>query len=130
MADDWWGRPVLAIIPRLFLDHFHHTSLIAEGPEGMAGFLVGFPSPALPGEAYIHFVGVSPDARKSGLARTMYERFFDVARAHGRHVVKAVTAPVNETSIAFHRRMGFEVGGPVPGYNGLGTSLVTFTRTI
>ncbi|MFB4285440.1 N-acetyltransferase family protein [Nonomuraea sp. MTCD27] len=131
VVDDWWGRPVLPALPRLFLDHFHSTSLIASSGTGaLAGFLIGFPSPSLPDEAYIHFVGVSPAARKSGLARIMYERFFDLARGHGRLVVRAVTAPVNETSIAFHRRMGFEAGDPVPGYNGPGTSLVTFVREI
>ncbi|MEO3794165.1 GNAT family N-acetyltransferase [Nonomuraea sp. B10E15] len=133
VVDDWWGRPVLPSLPRLFLDHFHGTSLIAEGPEGpgdMAGFLIGFVSPSQPGEAYIHFVGVAPGARESGVARSMYERFFGIARDHGRHVVRAITAPVNERSIAFHRRMGFEAGDPVPGYNGPGTSLVTFVRTL
>ncbi|MEV0380833.1 GNAT family N-acetyltransferase [Nonomuraea sp. NPDC050643] len=130
MADDWWGRPILPVLPRLFLDHFHRTSLVAEGPDGLAGFLVGLLSPSLPDEAYIHFVGVCPDARTSGLGRTLYERFFDLARDDGRHVVKAVTAPVNATSIAFHRRMGFTASDPVPGYNGPGTSLVTFARTI
>ncbi|MEV1172564.1 GNAT family N-acetyltransferase [Nonomuraea sp. NPDC049784] len=128
VVDDWWGRPVLPSLPRLFLDHFHQTSLIAEGPAGMAGFLIGFLSPSVPDEAYIHFVGVSPDARNGGLARTMYERFFELARRHDRRVVKAITASVNQTSIAFHRRMGFEVGEPIPGYNGPGTSLVTFAR--
>ncbi|TDE36849.1 GNAT family N-acetyltransferase [Nonomuraea mesophila] len=142
VVDEWWGRPILASLPRLFLDHFHHTSLIAEspagpaglggpdGPDGMAGFLIGFVSPSQPGEAYIHFVGVAPAARRSGVARSMYERFFGIARDHGRHVVRAITAPVNERSVAFHRRMGFEAGGPVPGHNGPGTSLVTFVRTL
>ncbi|MBF8187421.1 GNAT family N-acetyltransferase [Nonomuraea sp. K274] len=130
VVDDWWGRPILPSLPRLFLDHFHRTSLVAEGPEGMAGFLIGFVSPSEPDEAYIHFVGVAPAARTSGLARTMYERFFDLARHHDRQVVKAITAPVNQTSIAFHRRMGFQVGDPVPGYNGPGTSLVTFVRPL
>ncbi|MFI7615025.1 GNAT family N-acetyltransferase [Nonomuraea terrae] len=131
VVDDWWGRPVLAALPRLFLDHFHRTSLIAQGPgRGMAGFLVGFPSPSLPGEAYIHFVGVAPEARASGLGRTMYERFFDLARGEGCHVVRAITAPVNTASIAFHRRMGFTADGPVPGYHGPGTAMMTFTRKL
>ncbi|SDH57378.1 GNAT family N-acetyltransferase [Nonomuraea jiangxiensis] len=130
VVDDWWGRPILSVLPRLYLDHFHRTSLIADGPAGMSGFLIGFMSPSLPDEAYIHFVGVSPGARGSGLARTMYERFFDLARRHDRRVVKAITAPVNTASQAFHRRLGFTVGDPVPGYNGPGTSVVTFARTL
>jgi len=151
VVDDWWGRPVRASLPRLFLDHFHATSLIAERRHGpvsrpdsgpisvtghapglssgdLAGFLIGFPSPSLPDEAYIHFVGVHPEARGSGLARTLYESFFTLARDHGRRVVRAITAPVNTASIAFHRKMGFTVSGPVPGYNGPGTSLITFSR--
>ncbi|MGI5288423.1 N-acetyltransferase family protein [Nonomuraea polychroma] len=130
VVDEWWGRPILSSLPRLFLDHFHRTSLVAEGPEGMAGFLVGFLSPSAEDEAYIHFVGVSPAARGEGLARAMYERFFALARAHDRHVVKAITSTVNEASIAFHRRMGFTVSDAVPDYNGPGTRLVTFSRAI
>jgi hypothetical protein len=34
VADGWWGRPVLASPPRLFLDHFHRSSLVIEGPGG------------------------------------------------------------------------------------------------
>jgi ribosomal protein S18 acetylase RimI-like enzyme len=130
VVDEWWGRPVGSALPRLFLDHFHRTSLVAEGPDGMAGFLVGFLSPSALDEAYIHFVGVSPAHRRAGLARTMYERFFALARDHGRHVVRAITSSRNATSIAFHRRLGFATSDPIPGYNGPGTELVTFTRAI
>ena len=66
VVDDWWGRPVLSSLPRLFLDHFHRTSLIAEATEGMSGFLVGIVSPSELDQAYIHFVGVCPQARKNG----------------------------------------------------------------
>ncbi|MFG1707913.1 GNAT family N-acetyltransferase [Nonomuraea sp. M3C6] len=130
VVDEWWGRPVLPSLPRLFLDHFHQTSLIAESPAGMSGFLIGFMSPSEPDQAYIHFVGVSRGARASGIARSMYERFFDMARHHDRRIVNAITSPVNETSKAFHHRMGFTVSDPIPDYNGPGTKLVTFTRTI
>ncbi|SDK86752.1 L-amino acid N-acyltransferase YncA [Nonomuraea maritima] len=130
VVDEWWGRPVLPALPRLFLDHFHRTSLIAEQGDEMVGFLVGFMSPSLPGEAYIHFVGVAPEVRASHLGRVMYERFFDLARADGRHVVRAITSPVNAASVAFHRRMGFAAGDPVDGYHGPGRSMVTFVREI
>jgi hypothetical protein len=58
-------------------------------------------------------------------------------RAHGRTVVRAVTAPVNTGSVAFHRRMGFEVEpgpagrGDAPvaaGYDGPGQDRVRFTK--
>ncbi|WP_433660852.1 N-acetyltransferase family protein [Nocardia sp. CA-128927] len=130
VVDQWWGREVLPVLPRLFLDHFHRTSLVAEAGERLSGFLIGFPSPSESDEAYIHFVGVHPESRKSGLARELYQRFFVTAREHGRRVVTAVTAPANETSIAFHRRMGFTVGGPVPDYNGPGRHLMIFRREI
>ncbi|GAA2640345.1 hypothetical protein GCM10010399_87370 [Dactylosporangium fulvum] len=130
VVDDWWGRPILGALPRLFLDHFHRTSLVAGTGDGMSGFLVGIVSPSEPGEAYIHFVGVHPEARKTGLARALYERFFEIARAHDRRVVKAITSPANRTSIAFHQRMGFTVTGPVRDYNGPGHDLVTFERGI
>jgi hypothetical protein len=69
VVDDWWGHPVHRALPRLFLDHFHDTSFIAERSRGeLAGFLVGFGSPAQRDCAYIQFVGVAPEERKSGLA--------------------------------------------------------------
>jgi ribosomal protein S18 acetylase RimI-like enzyme len=128
LVEDWWGRPILPALPRLFLDHFHRTSFVAESAHGLDGFLIGLLSPSQPDEAYIHFIGVAPVARRGGLARTLYTGFFELARHEGRTVVRAVTAPVNEASIAFHRSMGFAVRGPVVGYNGPGTSLMVFER--
>ena len=130
VLDDWWGRPVSGALPRLFLDHFHATSAIAEAGGDLVGFLVGILSPSLPDAAYIHFVGVHPDRRGDGLARTLYERFFALAAADGRTVVRAVTAPVNAPSIAFHTAMGFTVTGPIPGYDGPGDVKVRFERPL
>ena len=130
VVDDWWGRPILEVLPRLFLDHFHATSLVAEDDDGLAGFLVGFHSPSEPDQAYIHFVGIAPRQRGRGLGRALYEQFFAAAREAGRTWVDAVTSPVNTPSIAFHRAMGFEVGGPVADHGGPGHPLMTFTRRL
>lgn len=116
VLDEWWGRPVAGILQPLFLDHFFTTSYVAESDGALAGFLVGFLSPSRPRVAYIHFVGVHPEHRRSGLARDLYRRFFDLARRDGRTEVWAVTSPVNERSIAFHRAMGFTVSGPEHGH--------------
>jgi ribosomal protein S18 acetylase RimI-like enzyme len=130
VVDQWWGRPVLAALPRLFLDHFHGSSLVVDGPDGPVAFLIGILSPAQPRRAYIHFAGVAPHARQAGLGRRLYEEFFARARADGRRVVSAVTAPANAGSIAFHRSMGFAVTGPVPDYNGPSRDFVTFERPL
>jgi ribosomal protein S18 acetylase RimI-like enzyme len=150
VMDDWWGRPVRAVLPRLFLDHFSPTSLIAEdldaaadpgaasGPDAvkrpgaaseagaLAGFLVGFMSPSLPREAYIHFIGVSPRHRRGGLARRLYGRFFQLARSDGRSIVRAITSPQNAVSVAFHSSLGFTVTGPVRDYHGPGADRILF----
>ncbi|MFD6951889.1 GCN5 family acetyltransferase [Nocardiopsis sp. TSRI0078] len=127
VCDDWWERPVAHILPRLFLDHFHSTSLVAERGGELAGFLVGFPSPSVPEEAYVHFAGVAPEHRRTGLASRLYRRFTDGARADGRTVVRAVTSPANERSIAFHRSHGFGVTGPHADYDGPGADRMVFT---
>ena len=56
-------------------------------------------------------IGVRPDLRASGLARSLYERFFAAMRASGAVRVDAITGPGNVGSQRFHRAMGFEPTG-------------------
>src|SRR5919202_4430977 len=94
VIDDWWGgRAMRDMLPRLFFVHFRETSFVAEDDGELVGFLNGFLSQTHADEAYVHFVGVHPAHRGGGLARELYERFFAVARAHGRSVVRCVTSP-------------------------------------
>ena len=130
VMDDWWGRVVHTGLPRLFLDHFHSTRLIAERDSDLAGFLIGFLSPAAPDTAYIHFAGVSPRFRGTGLGRDLYARFFGVAQAGQRRVVRAITSPVNHGSIAFHTALGFTVTGPVRDYDGPSIDRILFERRL
>lgn len=130
VADEWWGRAVRQVLPRLFLDHFHATSLVAERAGALIGFVVGFFSPAAADVAYIHFTGVHPDFRGRGLARVLYQRFFALAAADGRRVVDAITSPANHGSIAFHTAMGFTVTGPVRDYDGPGDLKMVFERRL
>jgi ribosomal protein S18 acetylase RimI-like enzyme len=113
VMDAWWGgRRLTALLPSLFLEHFAGTSLTAEDADGeLAGFLVGFDSPDHPGEAYVHFLGVRPDQRGSGLGRALHDRFAHEALGRGVTTVRCVTSPVNTASVAFHTRIGFEVEG-------------------
>ncbi|GAA1628733.1 GNAT family N-acetyltransferase [Leucobacter chromiireducens subsp. solipictus] len=131
VIDEWWGRAASRDLTRLFLDHFSNTSLIAETQgEELAGFVLGFPSPAQPTLAYIHFTGVHPAHRRSGLARTLYARFCEDMRSRGCTEAKAITSPVNERSIAFHRALGFSVSAPIRDYDGPGLDRVVFRRPL
>jgi ribosomal protein S18 acetylase RimI-like enzyme len=127
VVDDWWGgRQMVAMLPKLFFVHFRDTSFVAEEDGRLAGFLCGFRSQTFDDEAYIHFVGVDPAQRGSGLGRELYERFFEAVKP--RTVVRAVTSPVNESSVAFHRALGFEVERVDDDYDGQGEARVLLVR--
>jgi L-amino acid N-acyltransferase YncA len=113
-----------------FLDHFWSYSRIVEDEHGLAAFLLAFISPSEARQAYVHFVGVRPDHRRSGLARELYEDFAGYASELGCAELRAVTAPSNTASIRFHRNVGFTVSKPVADYNGPGRPMVTFRRQL
>lgn len=131
VIDDWWGgRRMRDMLPRLFFTHFRDTSFVADDGAGLAGFLCGFLSQTYPDQAYVHFVGVAPERRKSGLASELYERFFEAARSARRTSVHCVTSPGNTGSLAFHRRIGFEIEAEVEGYDGSGEIRVLLRRAL
>ena len=110
VLNEWWGgRQMATMLPRMFFKHFSETGFLAEIDDKNVGFLIGFFSATFKSEAYIHFAGVHPDHRKMGIGRSLYHRFFDVSRKHGRSIIRCVTSPVNKNSIAFHRSMGFQL---------------------
>ena len=140
LVDHWWGgRKVADKLPRWFFIHFSSTSWVVEDQGEPVAFICGFISPSRPGQAYIHFIGVHPDYRHQGLASRLYWRFFAASARSGCREVHSLTSPVNLGSIAFHRRMGFEVrpggreanGVPVAvDYNGPGEDRVLFMKRL
>jgi len=109
-VNDWWGgRRMSDMLPKLFFVHFQSTSFVAVQDGKIVGFVTGFVSQTFPNEAYIHFVGVDPKFRKSGLARTLYDKIFKAVSKLGIQTVLCVTSPVNKVSIAFHRSLGFSI---------------------
>lgn len=143
VIDDWWGgRRLVHLLPRLWLQHFTGTSWIAETADGaLAGFLVGFISPDDPTRGYVHMIGVSPNQRRRGLGRELYERFCADVGARGVREVRAITWAGNRVSIGFHTSIGFRVDeGPgtqrlfgtraYPDYEGDGQDMVVFRRSI
>jgi ribosomal protein S18 acetylase RimI-like enzyme len=131
VVDVWWGgRQMAPMLPRLFFVHFESTSFVAEEEGVLAGFLVGFLSQTRADEAYVHFLGVDPERRGQGIGRALYERFFETVRANGCTVVRAVTAPVNDASVEFHRRLGFEVEDVAENYDGRGGDRVLLAKRL
>jgi ribosomal protein S18 acetylase RimI-like enzyme len=140
VVDEWWGgRRMADMLPKLFFVHFRNTSFVAEREGSIVGFLIGFISQAQPQEAYVHFVGVHPLFRKLGLGKVLYLEFFSAVMPLGCSKVRCVTSPINKSSIAFHKKMGFSAekaariidGIPVSvDYDGKGEDRVLFTRTI
>jgi ribosomal protein S18 acetylase RimI-like enzyme len=127
----WWaGREMAPILPKLFFIHFEGTSFVAEDDGELAGFVCGFLSQTAADEAYIHFVGVDPERRGESLGRELYERFFEEVRMNGRTVVRSVTSPLNERSVAFHESLGFEVERVVPDYDGPGEDRVLLLKRL
>jgi ribosomal protein S18 acetylase RimI-like enzyme len=129
VVDQWWGgRRMASMLPKLFFVHFRDTSFVAEDGDALAGFICGFRSQTYAEEAYIHFVGVDPARRGTGLGRALYERFF--AAVAPRTVVRAVTSPVNERSVAFHQALGFEVERVDEDYDGRGEARVLLVKNL
>ena len=128
----WWGgREMAPMLPKLFFLHFEGTSFVVEDDDGkLVAFLIGFLSQTDDAEAYIHFVGVAPSHRGSGIGRELYERFFTIAREHGRSSVRCVTSPVNEGSIAFHESLGFVAESVAKDYDGPGEDRVLLVKRL
>jgi predicted GNAT superfamily acetyltransferase len=126
----WWGgRDMAPMLPKLFFLHFEGTSFVAEREDGtIAGFLIGFLSQTDDSEAYVHFVGIAPELRGSGLGRRLYERFFAAAKEHGRLDVRCVTSPANTASVAFHEALGFVADRVAADYDGPGEDRVLFVK--
>ena len=121
VMDEWWGglggeagaRYRATLLPRLYFQHFTDTSWVLDLPDGRLGaFLVGFVSQSWPQVGYIHFVGVSPALRRTGVGAALYRRFFADVAARGVRTVHSITGAGNRRSLAFHTRLGFTL---VPG---------------
>ncbi len=69
----------------------------------------------------------------------MYTHFFNQAIRDGINIVTCITSPVNRTSIAYHKKLGFELvngdkevdGVPVQtDYDGVGKDRVLFLKRL
>lgn len=128
-------------IYHLFSKFFNTTSFVAEDTGKIRGFLLGFLSQVDSREAYIHLVAVDPAYQKQGIARALYERFFEAVRGMGRRRIRLIVNPDNFGSLEFHKRLGFQavtqgetvaIDGvvAVKDYNGPGIHMVPFQKDL
>ena len=121
----WGGRDMRFLHQRVLVREFGDTCLTARGADDrIAGYLLGFTTPRRVG--YIHAVAVRDAARGTGCGLTLYRAFAAVATAQGAERLKAITTVTNTESIAFHRRLGFDVR-QVDDYSGPGAPRMVMT---
>ncbi|MEV0840951.1 GNAT family N-acetyltransferase [Actinocatenispora sera] len=122
----WGGRDLRWLHHPMYCRQFADTGLVARA-DGIVGYLFGFVAPT--GEGYVHLVAVRDDARGTGLGRTLYDRFGELAAARGADRLTAITTPGNVGSIAFHRALGF-TAETVADYSGPGGDRVVLHRPL
>ena len=106
--DIWWsGRNMSPMLPRLWFKDFSATSFVIRQADEPIAFLVGYISPTHPEKAYVHFIGVNPTHRNSGLGKNLYKTFGLKVSKLGATKIEAVTSTLNSQSLKFHESIGF-----------------------
>jgi ribosomal protein S18 acetylase RimI-like enzyme len=127
LEEFWDERDTAFLHQALYVHEFGQTSVLAERDGLIVGYLLGFVGQHALG--YIHAVAVRRGARGEGLARGMYERFEQLVRARGARGLKAITAPENAGSRAFHEALGFSTE-EVDDYSPSSGMRLVFTRAL
>ena len=124
----WGGRDMRFLHQRVLVREFGDTCLIArDNGDRIAGYLIGFTTPRRVG--YVHAVAVRDEARGTGCGQALYQAFAAIAAAQGAEQLKAITTVTNGGSIAFHRRLGFDVR-QTDDYGGPGVPRMVMTRPL
>lgn len=89
---------------------FGATSVIAEGPDGPQGFVLGVAPPPEPDTLFVWQVGVAPAARGRGLGLAMLRWLVDeVAPTH----LEATVTPSNTASQRLFRALARDLDAPI-----------------
>jgi len=124
----WDGRDVRFLHHSVFVHEFGDTCLTARAADGrIDGYLLGLTTPHRVG--YIHVVAVRAAARGAGCALALYRAFAAAATGQGADRLRAITTETNTGSIAFHRRLGFDVAR-VEDYSGPGAPRTVMMRPL
>jgi GNAT superfamily N-acetyltransferase len=109
--EDFWGTDRAGAVHHpMFVHEFADTAWVVREDGRVIAYLFGLWSQAEP-IGYIHLVAVRRSHQGRGIGNWLYERFEELARERGCTALKAITPPINADSIAFHRRLGFNLLG-------------------
>lgn len=84
----------------LFLDHFGHTSVVAERDGEIVGFVTGFRPPLRPEVIFVWQVAVAESMRGRGLARRLLDSLVRLDGCRGVQYLETTVTPTNEPSQA------------------------------
>lgn len=132
VADGWFGRPVGLTLHRLFFEQLGTFGLRADVPgaaDRLVGVLLGLPSAVEPDLAYVHMHMVDPAMRGQGIGAALYREFGMRMHAMGCTRIRALAAPDNAVSVAFHEALGF-TGRYSPRHVGPGQDRLVFERPL
>jgi GNAT superfamily N-acetyltransferase len=137
LPEFWDGRDTRHLHHSFLIHEFGDTAFVIRDGGQVVAYLFGFFSQTQP-VGYVHAIAVRASARRRGLAQRLYGHFVECARRRGCTHVKAITAPSNAGSIAFHKSLGMQLLGVpnedgipvVPDYWGRGGARVVFWKAI
>jgi GNAT superfamily N-acetyltransferase len=137
LPEFWDGRDTRHLHHSFLIHEFGDTAFVIRDGGQVVAYLFGFFSQTQP-VGYVHAIAVRASARRRGLAQRLYGHFVECARRRGCTHVKAITAPSNAGSIAFHKSLGMQLLGEpnedgipvVPDYSGRGAARVVFWKSI
>jgi ribosomal protein S18 acetylase RimI-like enzyme len=137
LPEFWDGRDTRALHHPFLIHEFGNSAFVIRDGSQVLAYLFGFLSQSEP-VGYVHTIAVRASARRRHLAQRLFDQFGGFARRHDCTHIKAITAPSNASSIAFHKSLGMELLGEpnaegipvVRDYAGRGVPRVVFWKTI
>ncbi|MCR9144844.1 MAG: GNAT family N-acetyltransferase [bacterium] len=137
LADYWGDDRTRELHHPMFVHEFRDTAFMIQMGGLTAAYLLGFVARDSR-YGYVHLAAVRGSHRQRGMARALYEHFFEYCRARDVRLVKAITSPRNRFSILFHKRMGFRLFGEtiehgvpvIKNYSGRGADRVVMYRRL
>src|SRR5215831_16897935 len=110
LREFWDGRETRHLHHPMFVHEFANSAFVIREGATVLAYLFGFTSQTEP-IGYVHLIAVRASARRRRLGQKLFEHFIEFARQHACSSIKAITAPSNSGSIAFHKSLGLQLSG-------------------